>query len=290
METMYLRYFTEDVSYPFYIQYGFHDNDVFMHTHADFSELVIVLNGTAMHKVDNESYFIKKGDVFVISNNTAHGYVNTNDFRICNIMYHPENLLSSDYDIRKLAGFHALFVIEPYLTMERSFQSRLKLQLADFEQVSGIISSMVHEYDKKTDGWKTMLNAHFMMLVVLLSRTYSLPASNDKSDVINIAKSVSYMENNYTEDIAIEKLAAQSNISTRHFTRIFHATYQTTPGNYLLLLRMEHACRLLKNTSYSISEIAFQSGFNDSNYFSRQFRQHFNISPKVYRNQNKYKA
>ena len=42
-------------------------------TGADFSELVIVLSGTATHVVDGEEYPIRKGDVFVISNNTAHG-------------------------------------------------------------------------------------------------------------------------------------------------------------------------------------------------------------------------
>lgn len=287
MNDMYLRYFTLDADFPFFIQYGMHDSNLFMHTHADFSELVIVLNGTAMHRVDNELYFIKKGDVFVISNSTAHGYENTNDFHICNIMYKPEYLMSSVSDIRKLAGFHALFVLEPYLTMEREFRSRLKLQLADFEQVSSMIANMIHEYQTKSAGWQTMLRSYFMMLVTMLSRAYSLPASIEKSDIINIAKSVSYVESHYTDPITIDKLAAFSNLSVRHFTRIFRDTYQTTPGNYILSLRIAHACQLLKNTSLNISEIAFQSGFNDSNYFSRQFRKLYQLTPKEYRRQNR---
>jgi AraC-like DNA-binding protein len=286
MEMMYLGYFTQDTDYPFFIQYGFHDSDLNMHAHADFSELVIVLNGTAIHKVDNEAYFIKKGDVFVISNNTSHGYEDTHDFRICNIMYRSETL-SSNSDIRKLAGFHALFVIEPYLSMERSFQSRLKLQLADFGQVSNIISRMVQEYERKADGWKTMLNSYYMILVTLLSRAYTLSSFDVKTDVINIAKSVSYMESHYTDPISIEELAMLSNLSVRHFARVFRDTYATTPGNYILTLRMQHACSLLKNTVLTISEIAFQSGFNDSNYFTRQFHKLFHLSPRQFRNQNR---
>lgn len=287
MDTMYLRFFTKDTNYPFFVQYGYHDTDLYMHTHADFSELVIVLSGTAMHKVDNEAYFIKKGDVFVISDNISHGYENTYDFRICNIMYTPEKLFSSDSDIRKLSGFHALFVIEPYLTAERSFQSRLKLSLPDFEQVSSIVTNMIHEYEQKSDGWKTMLNSYYMMLVVLLSRAYSFSSLDLKSDVLNIAKSVSYMENNYSEPITMEELALRSNLSIRHFTRIFRATYQTTPGNYLLALRMQHACSLLVNTDLSISEIAFECGFNDSNYFTRQFGKLFHSTPRQYRSKNR---
>ncbi len=287
MFVMHLDYFTKDTDDPFFIQYGYHDTDFFMHTHADFSELVIVLNGTAMHKVENEAYFVKRGDVFVINNNTAHGYDCTNDFRICNIMYRSDKLLAADSDIRKSAGFHALFVLEPYLTMERGFHSRLKLQINDINQVSSIIDLMIQEYEHKKEGWKTMLNSQFMMLVVLLSRFYCLPSGNIKSDVINIAKSVSYIENNYRETIKVEELAAMSNLSARHFTRVFRNTYQTTPGYYILLLRMQHACQLLKNTSLNISEIAFQSGFNDSNYFSRQFQKLYHMTPMIYRKQNK---
>lgn len=287
METMYLNYFTHDSSFPFFIQYGYHDTDLFIHDHADFSELLIVLNGTAIHKVNNESYFIKKGDVFVINHRTVHGFVNTNDFHICNIMFRPEHLQSLDFDIRKSAGYHALFVIEPYLTMERNFQSRLKLQLTEFEQVSNLIASMIKEYDMKTDGWKTILNSYFMMLVVLLSRSYSLPSSEMKSEVINIAKSVSYIEKNYTNPISIEMLAKMSNLSVRHFTRIFRDTYQTSPGNYINNLKMQHACMLLTKTTLNISEVAFQSGFSDSNYFTRQFKKLFQVTPKEYRNQEK---
>ena len=60
----------------------------------------------------------------MISNNTAHGYKDTENFHICNIyVSFRENLLSIDYDIKKNAGFHALFVLEPYLNKEYSFKS-----------------------------------------------------------------------------------------------------------------------------------------------------------------------
>lgn len=285
MIAMSLKAFTQDTSFPLYIQYGFHNTDLYKHTHADFSELVIVLQGTALHKVDNDVYPVKKGDVFVISNNTSHGYEHTSSFRICNIMYRTE-LLASELDLRKLAGFHALFVIEPYLSMEHSFQSRLTLQTADFEQVNSLITCMIQEYSNQADGWKTMLISCFKRLVVFLSRAYVLTSFEKTYDIINIAKSISYIEHHFIEPLSIEELAAMSNLSIRHFTRIFHNTYETTPGNYILALRMKHACSLLKNTGVNISEVAFRSGFNDSNYFTRQFRKRYNITPRQYRQLN----
>lgn len=99
--------------------------DLCLHTHADFSELVIVLSGTATHVVDGEEYPIRKGDVFVISNNTAHGYKHPKNFHICNIMFHLSYFLDYQSDIKTTAGFHALFVIEPTLTKTQGFKRQL---------------------------------------------------------------------------------------------------------------------------------------------------------------------
>lgn len=58
---MYLQYFTAQKDFPFYIQYGHHDENMFLHNHADFSELVFVLGGHATHIVNDEEYPIQKG-------------------------------------------------------------------------------------------------------------------------------------------------------------------------------------------------------------------------------------
>lgn len=280
---MKLSYFTNDEGFPFFIQYGYHSNNLSIHTHTDFSELVIVMNGTATHIVDNEKFNIKKGDVFVINSNTCHGYENAKDFRICNIMYRSENLLLADYDIKKNAGFHALFVIEPYFTKEHSFKSNLTLKPLDFEKIHILLDSLLSEYMTKTDGWKTSTKALFMLLVVTLARLYDFGNSSEKVDVINIAKSISYIENHYTEDISIDLLAKISHYSPRHFARIFSETYSTTPLNYIISLRIRRACSLLKETTLPISTIAIQCGFSDSNYFSRIFKKNLYLTPKQYR-------
>ncbi len=284
MNSMYLNYFTNDEDFPFYIQYGEHYNELFSHDHADFSELVIVLNGTAMHYVNDEVYLIKKGDVFVVNSGTVHGFKNAADFHICNIMYRPEIMISDDLDIHRTAGYHALFVIEPYLTKSHGFGSRLTLTLDDFKQVSTVISQMIDEYDKKPEGWKTFIQTSFISLILNFSRKYKLSTTDTEPSAINIAKSVSYIENNFAENLSIEWLAAFSNLSVRHFMRIFKSTYNITPVNYILSVRMTHARRLLTESDYNISEIAYKVGFNDSNYFSRQFKNFFELTPKEYRN------
>ena len=280
---MYLRYFTNDDSFPFFIQYGKHEETLTNHTHRDFSELVIVLNGTATHIVDNEMFHIKKGDVFVINNNTIHGYQDAQDFHICNIMYHLEDLLSAEYDLVKSAGFHALFVIEPYFVREHNFNSRLKLNPIDFEKIYGITDMMLAEYQNNTEGWKTLIKSSFMSMVVILSRLYSCSDSFEKNDMFNLAETISYIENNYTEDLSVHKLAELSKYSERHFIRIFSETYLTSPLDYIISLRIKHACTLLRVSRNPISDIALQCGFSNSNYFSRIFKKRMGRTPTQFR-------
>ena len=85
---MRLDYFTNDEGFPFFIQYGKHDDYMFMHGHEDFSELVIVLGGRAVHVVENERFEIKKGDVFVMNQGVCHGYDEAENLKICNIMFY----------------------------------------------------------------------------------------------------------------------------------------------------------------------------------------------------------
>ncbi|ADL52800.1 helix-turn-helix domain-containing protein [Clostridium cellulovorans] len=283
MQFMYLYYFTNDNKFPFFIQYGQHKNGMGVHYHFDFSELVIVLNGTATHIVNNEQYVINKGDVFVINGGTWHSYENTCDFEICNIMYQPENLFNKSSDIERSYGYHALFVIEPFLRKECSFNSHLKLAFVDLEKVKRLIISMYDEYQSKIRGYQTLIWAYFMELVVFLSRRYTLNNMGEKENLVSIAKSISYIENHFKEQITLTELAEKANISIRHFNRIFNKTYKTTPMNYIMKLRMQHASLLLKESKLSISDIAFESGFNDSNYFTRKFRKHFGVTPKEYR-------
>lgn len=287
MTQMKLSYFTEDKSFPFFIQYGRHEENLEIHTHEDFFELVIVLGGSASHIVDDEKFHIRKGDVFVIGNNTSHGYQDTDHFHICNIMYRLENLFPGNYDITKSAGFHALFLLEPYVSKEYKFSGRLKLAQDDFDKVYHMVDMMLFEFQNKADGWHTMVQSGFMTLIVTLSRLYEFKYNFQKSDIINIAIAISYIENHFNEEISLRLLADLSHYSERHFIRIFNETYHTTPLNYIISLRIRSACVLLAESHISIRDIALQCGFNNLNYFSRIFKKHRGVTPTQYR-KNKY--
>lgn len=105
-----LREFTNEEDFPIFVQYGYHNDDFVTHMHEDFSELVIILEGHAMHRVGEESFYIKKGDVFVINENTSHSFYDAKELRLCNIMFSMKKIFQGRYDITAMCpGFHALF-------------------------------------------------------------------------------------------------------------------------------------------------------------------------------------
>lgn len=284
MSNAYLNWFTADPEFPFYIQYGGHDEDTELHRHVDFSELVIVLNGNATHVVNTEAFFVKKGNVFVINGSTPHAYRDPQDFQICNIMFRPEMLASAGPDLRKSKGFQALFVLEPYYRSIHSYPSKMALPIPSLEYVESLISVMIEEYKSKQQGYQTMLISRFTEMVVYLSRHYDTQEKGIKgNNLMHLANAISYIEDHYLEPLSLEEIAGKSNVSIRHLNRIFRSYYRMTPISYLQKLRLERACYLLKHGNLSITEISYECGFNDSNYFTRQFRKAYGMSPKTFR-------
>ncbi len=95
------------------------------------------------------------------------------------------------------------------------------------------------------------------------------------------------MEANYTFNLSIDQFAKMAERSTATFKREFYDYYHTTPGKWLRKKRLNHARLLLETCNDMVSEIAFDSGFENVSHFSRVFKESFGLSPNSYRNSNK---
>lgn len=278
-----LYIFTKDEDFPFFIQYGFHEKENELHGHKDFSELVMVMNGSATHTVENEQYHIKKGDVFVIDQYTHHRYTDAENFRICNIMFRPEYMFQNLNHIRQNSGFQALFVLEPYYAQNHHFSSRLCLKPEDFSFISRIISEMIQEYTFRNDGWQTLIYSRFIQLCTILSRLYQSCNDIKNNDILKLASAIAHIEKNFCSEITISDLAHISGYSIRQLNRLFNSAFSISPSHYLCNLRIQKAQQLLKSTNMSMAEIAWSCGFSEQNYFSRIFKKYTGITPTRYR-------
>ena len=98
-----------------------------------------------------------------------------------------------------------------------------------------------------------------------------------------IKKALDYIHVHFrSEEISISSLAAMCSVSETYFRKQFKNLYSVPPNQYIINLRLENASQLLQSELYTVAEAAEKSGFNDTKYFSRIFKQHFNMSPKEY--------
>lgn len=100
-----------------------------------------------------------------------------------------------------------------------------------------------------------------------------------------------YIQQNFqSEDISLNSAAASVNLSPNHFSTIFSQETGRTFIEYLTSVRMEKAKELLRNTNKKTSDIAYETGYRDSHYFSYLFKKTQACTPREYRMKSAAKA
>lgn len=253
-----------------------------LHCH-EFSEIVIITSGEGLHITGEDSYALSAGDTFVIGGDRPHDYLNMDQLSLINILFDPTELPMSLGDLQSLSGYHALFTLEPASRKQHQFSSRLQLSPAEIDESLRLVDKLDNELATREKGFAVMAIASMLQLVTFLSRCYSKTRNPSSKTLIRIGETISHMRRNLDHAIALEGLVNISGMSRTNYIRVFEATMGTSPINYLIGLRIEEASRLLRSTDRSITDIAFDVGFSDSNYLSRQFRKTHGQSPREYR-------
>jgi AraC-like DNA-binding protein len=253
-----------------------------LHCH-EFSEIVIITGGTGVHITGTDSYELQTGDTFVIGGDRPHDYLNIDNLSLINILFVPSELPLSLGDLQSLSGYHALFTLEPAWRSQHNFASRLQLSPAELAEALRMVAKLEHELSERRLGFRLMAMALMLELVTFLSRKYTESRSLTSQTLIRIGETISYIHRNLDRPITLKELVAMSEMSRSNFLRMFEAAIGTSPIDYLIQLRIDEASRLLSSTERSITDIAFAVGFQDSNYFSRQFRKTLGLSPRSYR-------
>ena len=100
-----------------------------------------------------------------------------------------------------------------------------------------------------------------------------------------IAPAVEYLREHFRDKISIENLAKIAGLSSRQFGRCFAEAYGISPQTFLIKMRVQAACELLRNSNDELADIAMSLGFYDQSSFTLQFRKHMGQTPRRYRAQ-----
>jgi len=176
------------------------------------------------------------------------------------------------------------------------FESELKLYdcnqmvlrcdgFVNSSDISNSLKDFMFEYEQKMPGYEKLLDAFGLKITHSIIREICnvKPRIEKVTSSMKINKAIEYMHLNYSRKIKVEMLADISAMSTSHFARIFKEETALSPVDYLTKVRLKKATKLLTIKEKSLTEIAFECGFNSSSYFSTCFQKHYLKSPSEFR-------
>lgn len=256
------------------------DYSIELHNH-DFYELNIIFNGTGTHCIENGSFRISVGDVFVIPPKVAHSYINTDKLEVYHILLKKSFLEQNETESTNVAGFLQLTEIEPFLrSTSHSNNFFLHLNQLQMLQLKNEITFIddngpfsweecapmkYHEIWKILYWFSTLLNQQ-----VLSKETASL--RHYKSCVL---EALEYMHKHYNEKITINILCEKVFLSRSTFIRAFKEICHISPMEYLIKYRCKKAITMLSETECSKTTIAQNCGFYDLSHMIRHLNNYF---------------
>ena len=123
------------------------------------------------------------------------------------------------------------------------------------------------------------------LLTLLMEQSWHPESVTVSRKRMELAAVKEYLDEHYTEKIALDYLSEHFFINKFYLSKIFKETYGTTVNNYLISKRITRAKQLLRFTDMTVDEVGVAVGMGDANYFSRMFRKVEGISPREYRKQ-----
>ena len=253
----------------------------YFHRHT-FHELVLITCGAGIHVTGGEQIRVGPGDVLVIHPCRSHRYIPLEDFELTNILFETGDLNRLPRMVRNLPGFRQL--VEPEMDGCRNpaYHNRARLDTSDFRKAKQLAQRLHAVISGREGEWESVARRRFICLIHHLSTTARpLQASNIPDT--RLSGVFAFLKANPVRRVRLTELAALAGMSRSTFQRVFRASGCGSPINHLLRGRLDQAQVLLQSPALSITDVAFQSGFQDSNYFARVFRKQFGVSPREYR-------
>ena len=149
-----------------------------------------------------------------------------------------------------------------------------------------LFDKIAEEYERGDELSPRLIGCYATELLAHLARSKCSVESVGEKNAAN--RAVKYVKEGYSGEISLTSLAARLGITPEHLSRSFKAQTGFGFNEYLTLLRLRHAEIMLHNEpGRSVGEIAYAVGFNDSNYFSKRFKEIYGTSPTAVRKKKK---
>lgn len=267
--------------------YGDAPADVHSHT---YSELCIILKGFCVHSYRGAELILVPGDAFMIPSREAHAYSWMADMSVINVHFYEDKIRPESRALFDRITRWLDIMPEKAGNIGIRRQGIVHFGSAETKEIADIMMKM-HEEDTEKPLGETMKLAYLDLLLCMFLRKQMGQSAGENSDgeserTYNIVtRAVSMIEENMTRGISADEIAAELNISTSYFRKLFRDVTGLPPNDYMNRLRIIRSIDYLNDgeRNYSVGEIAEAVGVCDANYYSRMFKKYMGSSPQNYK-------
>lgn len=265
----------------------------FQHTH-DSIQVNYILHGSLQHHINNSTYDLVKGDIFIIPPFVPHCLSEKPGcaFEVIELEFMPDFIFGKHVTPDKIETIFDFAYIEPFLVSEGDVRPRLNLSGEAQADVEALFSRLLDEYQRRDSSFLLAMKALILWLLVYVGRCFQNDVRDTESRQLfdrhraAIRSAIDYINENFVEEISIEKASQVAMLSQSYFSYLFKSMTGKTFVEYLNELRIQKAMDLLKHTEMRVIDIALDSGFHNVNHFNRTFKAQTGISPIQYRSAN----
>ncbi len=245
------------------------------HIHP-YYEIFYLVNGDCTFFINHDIYKLNKGDLVIVPEGELHK--STYPQRGFSEQY---CLCFKDNNLEWLKDIIGGEIVNASLKM-----GVISIPEKRRDYVEALMKKMLFE-SKEQD----ILSAAFIKIGLIELLLFIIRCQRFEQNVIKeidvdnqlMQQIATYIYNNYNQKITLEHMADKFHISKSYLSKKFKSVTGFGFKEYLVNVRIKNACTLLLDTNKSITDIAFECGFNDSNYFGDAFRHVKGMSPNKYR-------
>ncbi len=238
---------------------GFMEFEPMFHSHM---EIVYLLSGSIEVCIDGISKKLEAGEVSITFPYSVHSYEKSDDAEAILMLFSPS---SAEVFERLLLGKRPQY---PYLKAD--------------EKIHNVLVRL-EELSKYTDEISVKTLSSYLSAAVgeIVSRLNFIDDATADADIVQ--KVLMYCSEHFTEDISINSISKALYISHSSVTKVFSLKMKFPFRDYINILRISKAKKLLKGTNKKIIDIMYECGFKNQSSFNRVFYKQCQITPKEFR-------
>ncbi|MDO4518706.1 MAG: AraC family transcriptional regulator [Eubacteriales bacterium] len=245
------------------------------HWHVEY-EMIRIISGELSVTLDEKSFTAKAGDVIFIHSGILHSGIPKDCIYQCIVF-------DSNFFLKHISACSEYMqkVVHMDVIIYHHFTEK---HLEIIQSANAIFDAIWH----RQDGFElSVIGQFYHFFGLVFSKHYYLKnlsrTRRDYKRIGQLKQVLEFIDKNYGSQITLQELSDSVSMSPKYFCRFFHEMTHQTPMDYLNRQRIEHACSQLLTTDASITDIAYQTGFNDQSYFIRTFKKYKGITPGKYK-------